>query len=99
MFAPALTGKDLAQRLLHRGLTLMTRVRRNRKRLPISFLDKALLNGRNNVETIIVHIKEYSSHRHTKHLSVFNAITHIIAAVVAYQINLLPPKPIRAFIP
>jgi len=92
-------GKDLAQRLLRRGLALMTRVRRNMKRLPVSFLDKALLNGRNIVETIIGHIKEFSSLRLPKHRSVCNAFTHIIATVVAYQINPLPPKPIRAFVP
>jgi hypothetical protein len=85
-------GKNLAQTLLRRGLALMTRVRRNMKRLPVSFLDKALLNGRNIVETIIGHIKEFSSLRLPKHRSVFNAFTHIIAAVVAYQINPLPPK-------
>src|SRR6201996_6461926 len=45
-------GNDIAQRLLRRGLALMTRLRRNRKRLPVSFLEKALLNGRNIVETI-----------------------------------------------
>jgi len=92
-------GKDLARRLLRRGLALMTRVRRNMKRLPVSFLDKALLNGRNIVETIIGHIKEFSSLGLPKHRSVCNAFTHIIATVVAYQINPLPPKPIRAFIP
>jgi hypothetical protein len=92
-------GKNLAQTLLRRGLALMTRVRRNMKRLPVSFLDKALLNGRNIVETIIGHIKEFSSLRLPKHRSVFNAFTHIIAAVVAYQINPLPPKPIRAVVP
>ena len=92
-------GKDLAERLLRRGLALMTRVRRNMKRLPVSFFDKALLHGRNIVETIIGHIKEFSSLRLPKHRSVVNAFTHVIAAVVAYQINPLPPKPIRAFIP
>ena len=80
-------GKDLAQTLLRRGLALMTRVRRNMKRLPVSFLDKALLNGRNIVETMIGHIKEFSSLRLPKHRSVFNAFTHITAAAVAYQIN------------
>src|SRR5690242_607580 len=69
------------------------------KRLPVSFLDKALLNGRNIVETIIGHIKEFSSLRLPKHRSVFNAFTHLTAALVAYQINPLPPKPIAAFIP
>jgi len=92
-------GQDLARRLLRRGLVLMTRVRRNMKRLPVSFLDKALLNGRNIVETIIGHIKEFSSLRLPKHRSVFNAFTHLTAAIVAYQLNPLPPKPIGAFIP
>ena len=40
-----------------------------------------------------------SSLRLPKHRSVFNAFTHIIAAVVAYQINPLPLKPIKAFVP
>jgi hypothetical protein len=92
-------GKDLTAKLLRRGLALMTRVRRNMKRLPVSFLDKALLNGRNIVETIIGHIKEFSSLRLPKHRSVGNAFTHIIATIVAYQINPLPPKPIKAFVP
>jgi hypothetical protein len=51
------------------------------------------------VETIIGHIKEFSSLRLPKHRSVFNAFTHITAALVACQINPLPPKPIRAAIP
>jgi hypothetical protein len=92
-------GKDLAERLLRRGLALMTRVRRNMKRLPVSFLDKALLNGRNIVETIIGHIKEFSSLRLPKHRSVGNAFTHIIATVVAYQMTPLAPKPVKAFVP
>src|SRR3954471_24552010 len=92
-------GQDLAPSLLRRGLALMTRVRRNMQRLPVSFLDKARLNGRNIVETIIGHIQEFSSLRLPKHRSVFNAFTHLTAAIVAYQINPLPPKPITASIP
>ncbi len=92
-------GKELAQGLLRRGLALMTRVRRNMKRLPVSFLDKARLDGRNIVETIIGHIEEFSSLRLPRHRSVFNAFTHVVAAVVACQINPLPPKPIRASVP
>ena len=92
-------GQKMAQKLLRRGLVLMTRARKNMKSLPVSFLDKALLNGRNIAETIIGHIKEFSSLRLPKHRSVFNAFTHITAAIVAYQINPLPPQPIRAFIP
>jgi hypothetical protein len=76
----------------------MTRVRRNMKALPISLLDKALLNGRNIAETIIGHIKERSSLRLPKHRSVFNAFTHLTAAIIAYQIDPLLPKPVRASI-
>lgn len=92
-------GQKLAQELLRRGLAPMTRVRRNMKSLPVSFLDKALLNGRNIAETIIGHIKEFSSLRLPKHRSVFNAFTHITAAIIAYQIDPLPPYPIRLILP
>jgi len=47
----------------------------------------------------VPYIKEFSSLRLPKHRSVFNAFTHLTAALVAYQINPLPPKPIGAFIP
>ena len=92
-------GQKLAQDLLRRGLILMTRVRSNMKSLPVSFLDKALLNGRNIAETIIGHIKEFSSLRLPKHRSVFNAFTHVTAAIIAYQIDPLPPRPIRVILP
>src|SRR4051794_18189606 len=92
---PALTGKlfgdkgyigqKLAEDLLRRGLTLFTRVRRNMKSLPISLQDKALLNARNMAETIIGHIKEFSSLNLSKHRSAINAFVHIIAAITAYS--------------
>ena len=85
-------GQKLAQDLLRRGLTLFTRVRRNMKSLPLSLQDKALLNARNMAETIIGHIKEFSSLNLSKHRSVINAFVHIIAAITAYQINPFKPK-------
>jgi hypothetical protein len=92
-------GKKLAEDLLRRGLALMTRVRANMKALPVSFFDKALLNGRSIAETIIGHIKEFSSLRLPKHRSVFNAFTHITAAIIAYQINPLFPQSIKVRLP
>jgi hypothetical protein len=77
---------------LRRGLTLFTRVRRNMKSLPLSLQDKALLNARNMAETIIGHIKEFSSLNLSRHRSVTNAVVHIIAAITAYQINPIKPK-------
>jgi hypothetical protein len=92
-------GQKLTQELLRRGLALMTRVRKNMQSLPVSFLDKALLNGRSIAETMIGHMKELSSLRLPKHRSVFNAFTHITAAIIACHLNPLSPAPIKAFIP
>src|SRR3982751_3970847 len=80
-------GQKLAEDLLRRGLTLFTRVRKNMKSRPMSLHDKALLNARNMAETIIGHIKEFSSLNLSKHRAVINAFVHIIAAITAYQIN------------
>src|SRR3954447_6282296 len=83
-------GRKLAEDLLR--LTLFTRVRKNMKSLPLSLQDRALLNARNMAETIIGHIKEFSSLNLSKHRSVINAFVHIIATITAYQINPIMPK-------
>ena len=80
-------GKNIANQLLERGLTIMTKVRRNMKSLPMDISDKMLLNSRNMAETIIGHIKEFSSLNLPRHRSPINAFIHIIAALVAYQLN------------
>ena len=85
-------GKKLAHRLLQQGLALMTRVRKNMKSLPMTIADKMLLNARNMAETIIGHIKAFSSLNLPKHRSVTNAFIHIIAAITAYQLNPIMPK-------
>ena len=85
-------GKKLAEELLRHGLTLMTRVRKNMKALPMTLLDKMLLNGRNIAETIIGNIKEFSSFNLPRHRSVTNAFVHLIAALTSYQLNPLKPK-------
>ena len=85
-------GKQMAQDLLKRGLTLLTKVRKNMASLPINMVDKALLNARNISETIIGHIKEFSSLNLSKSRSPINAFVHILAALTSYQINPLSPK-------
>jgi len=84
-------GKKLAEELLRRGLALFTRVRKNMKSLPISIIDKILLNGRNMAETIIGKIKAFSSLNLPKHRLPINGFLHILAAVTAYQINPIKP--------
>ncbi len=73
----------------------MTKVRSNMKRLPMLESDRALLNCRNMVETIIGHIKEFSSLNVPKHRSVTNAFVHICAAIISYQLNPIKPKELQ----
>jgi hypothetical protein len=84
-------GTELANRLLRQGLALMTKVRKNMKALPMTLADKMLLKARNMAETIIGHIKAFSSLNLPKHRSPVNAFIHLIAALTAYQLNPIQP--------
>ena len=85
-------GKKLAAALLKPGLALLTRVRKHMKALPLTPIDKILLNARNMAETIIGRIKEFSSLNLPRHRLPLNAFLHILAAITAYQINPIKPK-------
>jgi hypothetical protein len=80
-------SKKVTKALAEKGLILLTRPKKNMKPLPISTQDEVLLKARSIAETIIGHIKEFSSLRLPKHRSVPNAFTHMIAAIVAYQFH------------
>jgi hypothetical protein len=89
-------GKKRASTLLKRGLVLLTKVRKNMKALPLTLTDKLLLNARSMAETIIGHIKAFSSLNLPKHRAPLNGFLHLVAALTAYQLN--PIKP-AAFFP
>ena len=90
-------GQQRVAALLKRGLVLMTKVRKNLKALPLTLTDKLLLNARNMVETIIGHIKAFSSLNLPRHRAPINAFLHLLAALTAYQLN--PIKPHASFFP
>jgi hypothetical protein len=85
-------GKRRAATLLKRGLALLTKVRKNMQALPITLADKLLLKARNMAETIIGHIKAFSSLNLPKHRSPINAFIHLIAALTAHQLNPIQPN-------
>src|SRR5579872_7000347 len=85
-------GKKRAAILLKRGLALLTKVRKNMKALPLTLTDKLLLNARNMIETIIGHIKAYSSLNLPKHRAPLNAFLHLLAALTAYQLDPIKPE-------
>ena len=67
------------------------------KALPLTLTDKLLLNARNMAETIVGHIKAFSSLNLPKHCAPINAFLHLLAALTAYQLN--PIKPAAARFP
>jgi hypothetical protein len=54
--------------------------------------DKLLLDARNVAETIIGSINEFSSLNLSTHRLPINAFLHILAAIMACQINPIKPK-------
>jgi DDE family transposase len=78
-------GKELFEKLLKNGLKLITRKRKNMKNNTVlDSYEKQLLNQRNIVETVFNKLKNHYQIWHTRHRSVLNAMTHLLAALVAY---------------
>lgn len=81
-------GKKLFDELLKSGLKLITRKRKNMKeKLTISDYEKQLLNQRNLIETVFDNLKHNYHIWHTRHRSMLNAITNLMAALAAYTIE------------
>ncbi len=88
-------GKKLFDELLNKGLKLITRKRKNMKeKLNINDYEKQLLNQRNLIETVFDCLKHKYHIWHTRHRSVLNAMTHLMAALAAYTIE---PLKLSAF--
>lgn len=92
-------GKALAKRLLQKGLKLITRVRKNMQPKTYTALEKQLLDQRGIIETVINHFKHHYHVWHTRHRSIFNAMTHLLAAMVAYVIEPLKISAIKLLMP
>jgi hypothetical protein len=88
-------SKKLFDELLNKGLKLITRKRKNMKeKLNINDYEKQLLNQRNLIETIFDCLKHKYHIWHTRHRSILNAMTHLMAALAAYTIE---PLKLSAF--
>jgi hypothetical protein len=88
-------SKKLFSRLLEKGLKLITRTRKNMKPINYSSLEKQLLNQRGIIETVINHFKHHYQIWHTRHRSVINALTHLMAGIASYSINPLKISAIK----
>ena len=83
--------QDLFERLFVDGIHLVTRLKRNMKNSLMSLHDKLLLRKRSVIETVNEELKNVCQIEHTRHRSVDNFVTNLLAGLIAY--NLLPKKP------
>ena len=89
-------GKKIFDALLNKGLKLITRKRKNMKKdKSISDYEKQLLNQRGLVETVFDCLKNKFHVWHTRHRSMANAMTHLMAALAAYAIEPLKLSAIK----
>lgn len=66
------------------GITLITRRRKNMKDVLLLAEDKVLLQKRGMIESVIDCLKNECQIEHTRHRSPINALTHLVAGLVAY---------------
>lgn len=80
------------------GIDLVTKVRKNMKPVVLDAFDKAMLQQRSLVETVIDELKNLCQIEHTRHRSPFNFAVNLLAGLVAYCLSPNKPKlPLRDF--
>jgi hypothetical protein len=77
-------SQALFEQLFGRGLQLITRIKSNMKNCLIPLWDKLLLRKRAVVETVIDQLKNIGQIEHSRHRSVVNYFTEIVAGLIAY---------------
>jgi len=84
-------GKEFARKMKDKGIDLVTRVRKNMKKVVHSEFDQALLRQRSLVETVFDELKNLCQIEHTRHRSLSNFAVNLMAGIVAYCLS--PAKP------
>lgn len=78
-------SQALAEQLLvTRGLTLITKLRKNMRARLLDATDKLLLRKRAIIESVNDQLKNICQIEHTRHRSPFNFVLHLLAALIAY---------------
>ena len=70
---------------------LITKIKKNMKNSLMDLHDKLMLRKRSVIETVNDELKNVCQIEHTRHRSVNNFATNLLAGLIAY--NLLPKKP------
>jgi hypothetical protein len=78
-------SQTLFEKLMTRGLKLITKVRRNMKNKLVELEDKILLRKRAIIETVNDQLKNISNIEHTRHRSLWNFLGNVAAGLIAYS--------------
>jgi hypothetical protein len=84
-------SQSLFEKLLGKGIKLITGLRKNMKRCLMEWEDKILLRKRSLIETVNDTLKNVCQIEHSRHRSPINFLAHLIAGLIAY--TRLPKKP------
>ena len=85
-------SKPLFLALYKQGLKLVTGVKKGMKNCLLSLEKKIFLRKRSIVETVFDYLKNKLQLEHSRHRSPVNAFIHIIATLIAYQLNTKEPS-------
>ena len=84
-------SKALSELLFQDGIQLITKVRKNVKKKPLSSSEKILLRKRAIIETVNDELKNIYQIEHTRHRSINSFLLNILGALAAY--SFFPKKP------
>lgn len=85
-------SKKLFSELFNRGVTLITKIKRNMKNILMDPVDKLMLGHRSFVETIFSSMKSLNTLIHHRHTCPVNAFAHLFAGLINYQIRTDKPS-------
>jgi hypothetical protein len=77
-------SQNLFERLMKRGLKLITKLRKNMKNRLLEMEDKLLLRKRAIIETVNDQLKNISNIEHTRHRSLWNFLGNLASGLIAY---------------
>lgn len=85
-------SKELFEKLMERGIELITHIKKNMKNSFMPLLDKLMLRKRSIIETIIDQLKNISQIEHSSYRSIPNFFVNLIAGITAYGLKEKKPS-------
>jgi hypothetical protein len=77
-------SQALFEKLMQRGLRLITKLRKNMKNRFVEMEDKLLLRKRAIIETVNDQLKNISNIEHSRHRSLWNFLGNLASGLIAY---------------